>query len=254
MTRPNEPYTRGYVYVASSWRNDRQPAVVEALRAAGFGVYDFKNPDGGTGFHWSEVGLQRENDAADVTEYLTALDHPRSVAGYESDFDAMERADLFVLVLPCGRSAHLELGWAVGAGKRTAILLEDPCTPELMYRMVDHLAPTLDDLLAWAAPPALTAADFELRYDEQHTFPFYETEAAEIYGYGHQDTAEFSAAVNRYWALANGEDLGQDGCTAGDVEHRWAVTITDTPDGQAFQWGGVTQHTPGAFPITRLAL
>ena len=27
--------------------------------------------------------------------------------------------DTFVLVLPCGRSAHLELGWAVGQGKRT---------------------------------------------------------------------------------------------------------------------------------------
>lgn len=29
------------------------------------------------------------------------------------------------MVLPCGKSAHLELGWAVGAGKRTIILLEE---------------------------------------------------------------------------------------------------------------------------------
>lgn len=141
--------TTGRIYVASSWRNDLQQGVVHVLRAAGFEVYDFKNPPNKTGFHWSEVGLQRNNDASPVDEYLAALEHPRSIEGFTSDFDAMQWADTFVLVLPCGRSAHLELGWAVGAGKRTAVLLDDPCTPELMYRMVDYLAPSVMDLLGW---------------------------------------------------------------------------------------------------------
>lgn len=146
--------TARYVYVASSWRNDVQPDVVAAIRAAGIEAYDFKNPDDATGFHWSEVGLRRDNDAADVNEYLEALLHPRAVAGFRSDFEAMQRADAFVLVLPCGRSAHLELGWAVGAGKRTAILLEDPCTPELMYAMVDHLALSVDEVVDWLRSPS----------------------------------------------------------------------------------------------------
>jgi hypothetical protein len=82
------------------------------------------------------------------------LEHPRSIEGFDSDFDAMKRADTFVLVLPCGRSAHLELGWAVGAGKRTAILLDpdldtNTVTPELMYKMVDFIAPSVFDLLDW---------------------------------------------------------------------------------------------------------
>lgn len=144
---------RGRVYVASSWRNLLQQGVVHTLRAAGFEVYDFKNPPKKTGFHWSEVGLSGRlpnlNDQVAQTDYLRALDHPRSIEGFGSDFDAMQWADTFVLVLPCGRSAHLELGWAVGAGKRTAILLDDPCTPELMYRMVDHLSPSVVDLLGW---------------------------------------------------------------------------------------------------------
>lgn len=137
------------IYVASSWRNPTQGAVVQVLRCAGFSVYDFKNPPNGTGFHWTEVGLQHNNDESEVSEYLAALENPRSIEGFDSDFDAMKAADIFVLVLPCGRSAHLELGWAVGAGKRTAILLEDPCTPELMYKMVDYLAPDMMDLLDW---------------------------------------------------------------------------------------------------------
>jgi len=151
---PYVPATRRagaqYVYVASSWRNDLQPAVVSAIRGANIGAYDFKNPDGGTGFAWREVGLEPdERGLVGVDDYFAALDHPRARAGFDSDFEAMHRADAFVLVLPCGRSAHLELGWAVGAGKRTAIVLDDPCTPELMYRMVDLVTPNITDVVDW---------------------------------------------------------------------------------------------------------
>jgi hypothetical protein len=142
----------GYVYVASSWRNPIHVAVVAALRAAGIDRYDFRNPEGGTGFSWREVSSTGQNfttAGCSVDEYLRILEHPRAVEGFDADFAAMEKADTFVLVLPCGRSAHLELGWAVGAGKRTAVLLEDPIEPELMYRMVDYLAPSLFDLLGW---------------------------------------------------------------------------------------------------------
>jgi hypothetical protein len=143
------------VYVASSWRNNLQPAVIEILRAAGIDCYDFRNPaEGNHGFRWTDVdpswtGANGGDGTTEPTAYLRAIEHPVAIAGFESDFAAMEKADTFVLILPCGRSAHLELGWAVGAGKRTAILLDDPCTPELMYRMVDHVALTVMDLLGW---------------------------------------------------------------------------------------------------------
>jgi hypothetical protein len=204
------PDLPSYVYVASSWRNPMHPVVVEVLRAASIDCYDFRNPDGGTGFSWSEVkaadaapsrahcqhcgqeivrstfaGLGRwepDYDPATDTEcwrhvgtgyagclrlvgnfaipkkgsdweakdeYLRMIEHPRAIEGFDADFAAMQKADTFVMVLPCGKSAHLELGWAVGAGKRTAVLLEDPVEPELMYRMVDHLATSVVDLLGW---------------------------------------------------------------------------------------------------------
>jgi hypothetical protein len=136
-----------YVYVASSWRNSLHDGVVHVLRAAGIDCYDFKNPEGRTGFSWSEIDPNWQNWTA--KEYLAALEHPLAFAGYDSDFNAMQKADTFVLVLPCGRSAHLELGWAVGAGKRTCILTRDGEEPELMARMVDHIAIDVMDLLAW---------------------------------------------------------------------------------------------------------
>lgn len=152
--RQNTPRPRDLVsvYVASSWRNTFQDIVVHTLRAAGFDVYDFKNPPNGTGFGFHETGLNKGKVAdhpVPVTDYLSALETPRAIEGFNLDFDAMKAADIFVLVLPCGRSAHLELGWAVGNGKKTVALLDDPCTPELMYKMVDHLSPNVMDLLGW---------------------------------------------------------------------------------------------------------
>ncbi|GAA5154688.1 hypothetical protein GCM10023340_38670 [Nocardioides marinquilinus] len=151
-----------YVYVASSWRNPMQPAVCEVLKAADIDHYDFRNPPGGTGFSWREVktdydgprigvdGIRAKgSDWEPVDEYLRMVNHPRAIEGYEADFAAMRRADTFVMVLPCGKSAHLEIGYAIGAGKRTAILLEDPVEPELMYRGVDFLAPSVHALLGW---------------------------------------------------------------------------------------------------------
>lgn len=145
-----------YVYVASSWRCEMHKAVVATLKACNVDHYDFRNPPGGAGFGWSEVMPTFDIDAqlVDETEYLAGLEHPRALEGFAADFEAMQRADIFVLVLPCGRSAHLELGWAVGAGKRTAILLDGPMvTPELMYKMVDYVAPSLHDLLGWLGVP-----------------------------------------------------------------------------------------------------
>lgn len=61
---------------------------------------------------------------------------------------ALLECDACVLVMPCGRSAHLELGWAAGAGKDTAILLFDG-EPELMYQMVDLLASDVSQVVEW---------------------------------------------------------------------------------------------------------
>lgn len=103
------------IYVASSWRNAIQPEVVITLRLDGHVVYDFKNPRKGySGFSWSEIDPKWKEWSA--SQYVAALDHPKAKHGFASDFNAMKWADVCVLVLPCGRSAHLELGWMAGAG------------------------------------------------------------------------------------------------------------------------------------------
>lgn len=126
------------IYVASSWGNEWQPRVVDALRQYEFTVYDFRHPaEGEHGFHWSEIDPDWESWTPD--QFVNALQHRDAVRGFDLDFDAMTSCDACLLVLPCGRSAHLELGWAAGQGKTTGILyLKGSGEPELMYRMVDH--------------------------------------------------------------------------------------------------------------------
>ncbi len=46
----------------------------------------------------------------------------------------MQWAEVGVMVMPCGRSAHLEAGYFVGARKPLLIILSD-AEPELMYKM-----------------------------------------------------------------------------------------------------------------------
>ena len=129
------------IYVASSWRNEHQPEVVRMLRGVGHEVFDFRNPKKGVkGFSWSEVSDKHPNDWT-TKEFLDALDHDRAIEAFNIDFKALESADLVVLVLPCGRSSHLEAGFAKGR-RRTLVVFIPPkesVTPELMYSLADYV-------------------------------------------------------------------------------------------------------------------
>jgi len=137
------------IYVASSWRNERQPAVVKRLRAEGHEVYDFRNPkelihERDKGFHWSYIDPEWMNWTPE--QFISALDDPLAEAGFKCDMDGLITAEAVVLVMPCGRSAHLEMGYAVGAGIPTIILMADG-EPELMYKMATRLAIDIDGVV-----------------------------------------------------------------------------------------------------------
>jgi len=140
------------IYVATSWRNPDQPSVVAALRAAGYTVYDFRNPaPGNHGFHWSEIDPAWKEWIPE--EYRKALWHEKAEEGFASDMNALRECDAVVAVQPFGRSASLELGWAVGAGKLTILLLASG-EPELMVKMCDHICLSVDEVLTCLAGSA----------------------------------------------------------------------------------------------------
>ena len=134
------------IYVASSWRNKYYPEVVETLRKAGHLVYDFRNPPpGGNGFRWTDI----DENAPDLSfeEYAEGLNHPLAQRQFSADLEALEWADMCVLVLPCGRSAHTEAGWMAGRGKKVVVYIPEMVEPELMYKLFDKVAGSLDDVI-----------------------------------------------------------------------------------------------------------
>lgn len=131
------------IYVASSWRNPYQQDVVRELRDTGFTVYDFKDSDG---FKWSDIDPDWEKWTPN--QYRDNLYHPLAMRGFDRDLEALDRADAVVLVLPCGRSAHLELGWALGRGKPGLVLMLDQQEPELMNKMATEVCLTITEVIA----------------------------------------------------------------------------------------------------------
>lgn len=137
------------IYVASSWRNPVQQDIVNVLRQAGHDVYDFRNPAPGQhGFGWSEVNPDWLQWTPEQFVKDLYSGHPSVERGFGLDKGALDWCDTCVLVLPCGRSAHLEAGYAAGQGKLTLFFLhQDKFEPELMYLLGHGCVTTYKDLL-----------------------------------------------------------------------------------------------------------
>jgi hypothetical protein len=139
------------IYVASSWRNEiRQQETVKVLREEGHEVYDFRHPLIQTryGFSWHSVSSDPE-ELKDPKRFRDEiLPRPLCQQGFNLDMNALRASEVTVLVLPCGRSAHLELGWAIGAGQYTLVLLDNPLSePELMYLACTDLCINMSEII-----------------------------------------------------------------------------------------------------------
>ena len=144
------------VYVASSWKNMLTlDSVIDGLREVGHVVYDFRE---GESFHWSLVRPGYREEMLEATTYLEMLGNAQAISGFERDMRHLYWADITICVLPCGRSAHLETGFAAGRDdKRSAVFLgEYPVQPELMYLMTDFITGSIPDLIEWTLQPEQT--------------------------------------------------------------------------------------------------
>ena len=127
------------IYVASSWDNPMQPSLVEELRRRGHKVYDFRHPHGqNCKSVWEELNMKLEGlYGEDVAE---ALDHPLARKRFLEHQEAMSDVDTCILLLPSGRSAHIEAGYLKGLGKKVYVVgsVFDELRPELMYLAFDR--------------------------------------------------------------------------------------------------------------------
>ena len=121
---------RETVYLISSLRGDAVRGFAEELRECGFDVFD----------DWHAAGsaaddIWQEYERFRGRSYLEALKGYHAKHAFDFDRAHIMRADFGVLLMPAGKSAHLELGFMLGQRKRGYVLFDkEPERWDLMYQ------------------------------------------------------------------------------------------------------------------------
>lgn len=134
------PYPGLNVYPASSWRNRFYPDVIAALKDAGHRPYDWKQ----SGFTWGGVAPIGLGPHAD---YISELRRGAANLQFRRDINAIDNADVLVLILPAGASAHAEPMRAHDKGKPTVIMLNARAQRDVMHAVADAFVEDIPSLL-----------------------------------------------------------------------------------------------------------
>lgn len=138
------------LYLIGSLRNPRVPEVAKELRErGGWDVFDdwyAAGPEADD--RWRDYERGRGHDVIGALRGLAAK--------HVDEFDQhhLDRCARGVLLMPSGKSAHLELGQFVGAKKPSYIILDnaDPDRYDVMWRRVTGVFRTVDEFLCEVKP------------------------------------------------------------------------------------------------------
>lgn len=129
-------------YLIGSLRNPRVAELGNKMRQRGINVFD----------DWFAAGPEaddkwQEYEQARGRKMHEALKGAHAQDVFDFDRRNLDRSDSAVLVLPAGKSGHLELGYMAGKGKRTYILLNgEPDRFDVMYNFATGIF-TDEDIL-----------------------------------------------------------------------------------------------------------
>jgi nucleoside 2-deoxyribosyltransferase len=131
------------VYIIGSLRNEKIPQVGNLLRANGWDAFD----------DWYGAGHEADDKWRDY-ENLRGRTHKDALFGYAARhvfaFDQyhLKRCDIAVLVMPAGKSGHLELGYFVGLGKPGFILFDGiPDRYDVMHQFATDVFNSQEELI-----------------------------------------------------------------------------------------------------------
>lgn len=131
------------VYLIGSLKNPEIPKIGIAIRALGFDVFD----------DWWGAGPNAD-DCWQEYEMIRGRDYGEALYGaaakniFQFDQKHLDESDIGVLVLPAGKSGHLEFGYLLGRKKRGYILFpEEPERWDVMNQFATDVFFDIDDLL-----------------------------------------------------------------------------------------------------------
>lgn len=137
------PAAAKVIYLIGSLRNPEVTALANWLEnESGYEVFT----------SWHAAGPEaddkwKEHEMARGRTYRQALQHHAARHVFEFDKGHIHRADAVVLMLPAGKSGHMELGYALGRGTPGFILLADVDRWDVMYCFADGVTEDKNELL-----------------------------------------------------------------------------------------------------------
>lgn len=136
-------------YIAGRWRNhDAIRKLLNAVRAKGMTANCFIE----NAYHGDDVLIETHQNA-DADSFMSQLEklpdwrtNPTFRRIFETDMKGLKESREFILVLPAGLSAHMELGVAYGLGKK-CYGIGKPEKHETLYLMFDQIFPDIRSFL-----------------------------------------------------------------------------------------------------------
>ena len=133
-------------FIASRWRNrDKVLELVKQLRERNKTVFSF--------FEGSKKVFSIFDSKLDPESVMKKFESTKKWQKdqrvrkiFEKDVEGLKKAKVLILLLPAGKSAHIEAGVAYGLGKK-CILIGDQKEAESLYFIFDEIYPSIDDYL-----------------------------------------------------------------------------------------------------------
>lgn len=132
------------IYLIGSLRNPHVPVLSAMLRDRGHTVFD----------DWYAAGPEADDywqkyETARGRPYKEALGGYAAKHVFEFDKKYLDLCHTGVLLLPAGKSGHLELGYLLGKGKQGFILLDRPDRWDVMYQFATGVTDSVSELMEW---------------------------------------------------------------------------------------------------------
>jgi hypothetical protein len=139
------------LYLIGSLRNDFVPKLANRLRE---NVREFEVFD-----DWYSAGPEADDYWKQYEQgrrgYVEALNGYAAGHVFEFDKHHLDTSSHALLVLPAGKSGHMEIMYAAyGAGIPSAILLEQGADPrwDVMYKFIPNIFETIEQVEEWLQP------------------------------------------------------------------------------------------------------
>jgi len=132
------------IYIIGSLRNKNVPVIANKIRKINkeWEVFD----------SWFSPGPHADDFLGDYAKgkgltYKETLKDWAATHIFDFDKKHIERSTDVVMIMPSGKSGHLEIGWALGKGKRGYILFDkEPKRVDVMYQFATDIFFNFEEL------------------------------------------------------------------------------------------------------------